>query len=386
MVDRTHLYRHLVESWGWSIILLGYRSKIPTKGESPKLRAIEKRSLQSVIDWRGNLGVMGGEISQVVIVDLDSDRSVQWAREALPETPLIQTTNKGQHWFYRLPNGLEVRPKVKVPIEGHEGLEIDLRGEESYVVGPWCLHPDGGLYEPVGDWLTVDLADVPELPEVLHPAPEVRQERIVRFTPPPMPSEMDQLERRLRNCLDKCSPSIEGQGGQNVLFSTICWVLDIGWGDVNLISRCVADWDAANSSPPWGAAYVRDMVERCVARFWSGYCDPLRPSEFKQRPTYYAPTKLTIERFMDEYEHDPKRGSTRGRVDGIPSATAATGDRGNEPPDPGPQKNVYSPVPLDTLSRLLREIPGSHSHRMVRAALPVHSDHSRPIPTEIPRV
>lgn len=376
MVNRAHLYRHLVENWGWSIILLGYRSKIPTKGESPKLRAIEKRHIQSVIDWRGNLGVMGGEIGGVVIVDLDSDRSVQWARETLPETPLIQTTNKGQHWFYRLPVGLEVRPKVKVPIEGHEGLEIDLRGEESYVVGPWCIHPDGGLYEPVGDWLTVDLADVPELPKVLHPAPEVRPAGKIVFlhrSKTVFAGERQRLQSRLEAYLSKCDPSIEGQGGQNVLFSTICRVLDIGWGDTDLISRCVADWDAANSSPPWGQDYVRDMVSRCVQRFWSGHCEPLKASDYKPRPTYHAPSKLKIEEFLKNERRletitaKPFEGRSGERVESDPGAGGHGGLAGSE----------------CTLSRLLREIPGVYPRRKLdRASLPVHPNNSRPVSEE----
>ena len=368
MIDRTKIYRHIVENFGWSVILLGWRSKVPTKGESPKFRAMDRRTIESVADWSGNLGIMGGRVSGIVIVDLDSDRSVEWARNTLCETPLIQTTHKGEHWFYRLPEGLEVRPRVKIEVPGVDGLEVDIRGEESYVVGPWSVHPSGAVYQPKSDWTSLSIVDVPELPKILYPpAVTVDPRRIMSIVTkrPPMGGERQRIETRLRAYLDKCQPSVKGQGGQQTMFSTICRVLDIGWGDRSIIARCVGDWDARNSSPPWGQSAIEKMVDRCLERFWTGACSPLQ--HYEEKITFFTPSILRIEEFINNGNHQTtvaKHTATNPFED----------NRRTIQGDTGAARDGSPPRFVSNLSSLLGQIPGANPARVERASLPIHGD------------
>ena len=355
MNSRTPLYTHLIEQFGWSIIRLGFRSKVPIKGESPLYHSIEKHDLKTVLDHYGNLGIMGGEISGIVIVDLDSYRSVKWAQNNLPETPLRQCTHKGEHWIYRLPPEIKIGPKVGKEIPGEEGLKIDLRGETSYAVGPYGLHPDGGLYEPMTDWTKVDLADVPELPKVLHPEPEPpRQENVLRLVTrrQPVLNERDRLRDRLDFFLSRyAKPSIEGQEGQCALFHAVCSALSPGWGDEHLIADCIARWDQAYSVPPWGREVTDKMVNRCLSRFWNGECLPFKGDFPEDEPKHYKPSESQVRSFLNEYYETG--------VDGLPAANPQRPDRGGSPTHPGPPRDGDSARIVGHLRRLLREIPGS---------------------------
>lgn len=109
--------------------------------------------------WRqwpnANVGIVTGRISDLVVLDIDSEQGREYARgRHLPQTP-VASTGRGWHYYYRHP-GFEVRNFAKrVP-------GIDLRGDGGYVLAPPSLHPSGRHYE----WLIPpeqsDLAPMPE--------------------------------------------------------------------------------------------------------------------------------------------------------------------------------------------------------------------------------
>jgi hypothetical protein len=64
----------------------------------------------------------------------------------LPETPWRTKTGRGEHWFYRLPDGW-APPTGPLPYKGQ------LQAAGRYVVAPGSIHPDTGrAYEAHGDW------------------------------------------------------------------------------------------------------------------------------------------------------------------------------------------------------------------------------------------
>jgi len=88
-----------------------------------------------------NVGVVCGKVSNLIVIDIDSDEA-QVAYEALepPTTPCVRTA-KGRHYYYRFPDS-ELRNRVRVG-----EVALDVRGEGGYVVGPGSLHESGITYE-----------------------------------------------------------------------------------------------------------------------------------------------------------------------------------------------------------------------------------------------
>jgi hypothetical protein len=90
------------------------------------------------------LAIICGAASGIVVADLDDASAVAWAHANLPETPWRTRTSRGEHWFYRYPT--QALPPDPPPWAGQ------LQSNGRYVVAPGSLHPDGHVYECLGDW------------------------------------------------------------------------------------------------------------------------------------------------------------------------------------------------------------------------------------------
>ncbi len=159
-----------------SLVVLAPRAKEPPPGSSwtaaqvmrTRLPVLE-RQLEAQGDEAG-LAIVCGPVSGIVAVDLDDAEAVVWAQKHLPTTPWRTKTGRGEHWFYRLPDGWE--PPTTLPYKGQ------LQAAGRYVVAPGSIHPQtGGQYEAVGDWQQPKQA-LPEFRnEWLLDAEELRRRR-----------------------------------------------------------------------------------------------------------------------------------------------------------------------------------------------------------------
>jgi hypothetical protein len=165
---------------GCNVIPLRPGDKTPAIGWKPmqSTRLIERdwdevdRYLHS---WWGNedhgLGVVTGAVSEIVVVDVDSDD----ARELVERTcgwPRTVTTKtaKGAHLWFRHP-GEATRNGVR-----RAESALDVRGDGGYVVVPPSVHPSGFEYRWTvspftfsgGMWPPIVLPD--ELHQLLWPA------------------------------------------------------------------------------------------------------------------------------------------------------------------------------------------------------------------------
>ena len=92
-----------------------------------------------------NIGIVCGAVSGLVALDVDGPEGAETleALEAelgpLPET-IEALTGKGRHMYFKHPGG-RVRPSA-----GALGPGMDVRGDDSYVVGPGSLHHTGRRY------------------------------------------------------------------------------------------------------------------------------------------------------------------------------------------------------------------------------------------------
>ncbi len=142
-----------------SLVVLSPRSKEPPPGSSWTSAQVTRTRLPVLdrqLDEQGDeagLAIVCGPVSGIVAVDLDDESAVAWAHAHLPETPWRTRTGRGEHWFYRLPEGWA--PPAKLPYKGQ------LQAAGRYVVAPGSIHPDTGrVYEAHGDW-TRPRSDLP---------------------------------------------------------------------------------------------------------------------------------------------------------------------------------------------------------------------------------
>ncbi|RMF99895.1 MAG: hypothetical protein D6726_12215 [Nitrospirae bacterium] len=137
-------------------------SKTPllTWSKYQKKQATEKEAMKWFENWpMMNIGIVTGQVSGIVVVDLDSNEAMKMAeKNGLLDTAVVRT-GKGAHAYFRYPEGKRITNTVRL-----NGLEIDIRGDGGYVVAPPSLHWNGNEYR----WLKgkelwkKDLAMLPE--------------------------------------------------------------------------------------------------------------------------------------------------------------------------------------------------------------------------------
>ncbi len=134
---------------GWSILPLGAREKRPLVGWQPL--QISRATAEQVSDWfsrwpDANIGVVTGEISGLIVLDIDPKHGGDASFDRLeqqfgrfPATIEATTGGGGRHLYFAHPGGV---------IRNRAGLAqgIDLRGDGGYVVAPPSIHMSGRPY------------------------------------------------------------------------------------------------------------------------------------------------------------------------------------------------------------------------------------------------
>ena len=143
---------------GLSLTLLKPGSKEPVRERWTRAQqhrtSPERLLLALAAQPDANLAIVCGEISNIVVVDLDSADAVTWARRSLPETPIKTRTARGEHWFFRWPGPVKNQRRLR-------GADADIKADGGYVVAPGSLHPTGVVYEALGAWTPDVFARVP---------------------------------------------------------------------------------------------------------------------------------------------------------------------------------------------------------------------------------
>lgn len=141
MLDQALKYLDL----GWSIIPVEPKGKNPIKGFLWKKYQTEKPTETEVRDWfkqfpDANIGIITGQISGLIVVDIDGDKGKTSALSLEMPSTIIAETGRGFHYFYKS-NGSPISNKVGI-FDG-----IDIRGDGGYVVAPPSIHASGKIYQ-----------------------------------------------------------------------------------------------------------------------------------------------------------------------------------------------------------------------------------------------
>lgn len=143
---------------GLSLTLLKPGSKEPVRERwtpAQRHRTSPERLLVALaMQPEANLAIVCGEVSNIVVVDLDSSDAARWAQEHLAATPIKTKTARGEHWFFRWPGPVKNQRRLR-------GVDADVKADGGYVVAPGSLHPTGVLYEALGAWTADVFAQLP---------------------------------------------------------------------------------------------------------------------------------------------------------------------------------------------------------------------------------
>jgi hypothetical protein len=134
---------------GWSVLPVRARDKRPLIAWEALQAA--RPSANDLNDWfqrwpDANIGIVTGEISNLVVVDIDpmhgGDHSIERLQQRfgpLPPTVESKTGGGGRHLYFAHPGNF---------CRNRAGLAqgIDLRGDGGYVVAPPSVHPNGQRY------------------------------------------------------------------------------------------------------------------------------------------------------------------------------------------------------------------------------------------------
>lgn len=146
---------------GWMIVPIPYREKGPKiKGWQNLRVSPETVPFTGLRDGRDNLGLLMGEPSKLVCVDLDCEAARLLAPMFLPATDCVHGRGEkpATHWFYAVENPPKTE-KWNIPktanVETHHSVELLSTGAQ-VVVGP-SVHPSGDIYEDItGDPTEID--------------------------------------------------------------------------------------------------------------------------------------------------------------------------------------------------------------------------------------
>jgi hypothetical protein len=155
--DTLNTARVLVERYGRSVIPLRPNGKRPSASWKPYQH--RHPTAQELDDWfasgRANIGIVTGEISGLVVIDIDGPVGEAALRDVeVPRTVAVETPRPGRHLYFKHPgryvhNGANLLPG------------IDVRGDGGYVVAP-PSRVDGTPYAYIDMPKDVELARLPE--------------------------------------------------------------------------------------------------------------------------------------------------------------------------------------------------------------------------------
>ncbi len=146
MLEWAKYYR---DKMGWSVIPIVKGDKKPLVAwqEYQTRKATDEELKQWFKNDNVNIGIVTGKISNLAVVDIDTEEGMQEIIKYIPDstvTPTVSTPKGGQHLYFTMPD-VELRNNARA-IPG-----CDLRAEGGYVVAPPSFNGNGKQYNWVID-------------------------------------------------------------------------------------------------------------------------------------------------------------------------------------------------------------------------------------------
>ncbi len=201
-----------------------------------------------------NIAVATGALSEVVVVDADSQAGLRFCTRRLPHTPWQTQTSRGFHLFYRHP-GVRVPNSARLHTQAGD-LAVDVRGDGGYVIAPGSRHSSGLPYIAAGDW-SVPLSGIPRFWPGWLRAP-----RIGNSPPQRPPSAAVDLLDRGRLYLNAVPVPEVGCGSDSTTLRVACRLVR-GFGLSPADTEALI-WEWAGNRPGWTRDWVASKVQNAI--------------------------------------------------------------------------------------------------------------------------
>jgi len=262
---------------GLSVIPLKPNSKMPDLDSWEQFQTTRPTE-DDLRVWFGNgelrnIGIVLGRVSGVAVIESDTPKAESWCKDNLDATPMQTRSARGVHRYYRRPPMAEVIPSK---IRTTSGLEIEVKRDGQYVVGPGSVHPSGHIYTEIGTWPTT-LNDLPLLPVDL------------------MFGEAGSTSTKRAEPL----PQTLSQGSRNdLLFREGCKLRRLGW-DAEEIATALKGVNDQRCDPPLGASEVEGIARSCCR---------YQPAQDTFPTTEAGDAEFFASCFADHVRYDHRRG------------------------------------------------------------------------------
>jgi hypothetical protein len=246
----TALPREVTEASarGWRLFPVAVSGKSPLVKGWPKAATIDLVQLEAWADLcrACNWGMATGTPSGLVVIDVDgaegraSLADLERQGLTLPATLTVTTgrTDGGEHRYYRLPAGVDIRNDQS----GKIGAHIDVRGTGGFVVYPPSIHASGKHYRFIDP--SAPVADLPGW---------VIERLTVR---PPIPS-----------ATAHASPQAVERGSRTNTLVSLAGTMQRRGMSLEAIEAALLAENAAKCSPPLLDAKVRGIARDIPARY-----------------------------------------------------------------------------------------------------------------------
>ena len=148
-------------------------SVIPTqKNKKPYIKWTEfqhrKATVEEIRQWWGKwpnamIGIVTGQISDLFVVDCDTEEGYKSIKKILPDTlimPTARTPRGGWHFYFQYPTDLNLPSKAEI-IPG-----VDIRGKGGYIIAAPSMNGNGKGYEWL-DGLSLPEVALPQIPDAI---------------------------------------------------------------------------------------------------------------------------------------------------------------------------------------------------------------------------
>lgn len=238
--------RAYVEDYGFSILPIGENKKPLRQWKAFQTRQPTREEWEG---WpRENLAIVTGQVSNIVVVDCESQADARWFWDNKGQTRMIVQTPRGFHLYFRWP-GTPVRNAIRV------AGRYDIRGDRGYVLAPPSIK-QGKRYRW---WWPACVMNGSLLPTF----------RLEWGPPPRLPPPLSPLDAILRPASPAAQRklaettqlrAISGCGGHNVTYRVACLLREAGLGRAEALSELQA-WNRTNADPPWSDRELEHKID-----------------------------------------------------------------------------------------------------------------------------
>lgn len=202
-----------------------------------------------------NVAIATGSRSNLLVLDIDprnggdgSLAALEKSHCALPRDYVVETSDRGLHYYFRLPDGLSI--PCSVLADG-----IDIKCEGGYVMAPPSIHPSGHRYRRQGsgdvpaapDWLVMKLLQKAGAQAHAGDGPTINVDEL---------HVSDDIKRRIRQGVPKGQRSNKGYGAIRAM-------VNAGHSDDEIISIMMnPDYGISQKPRQNGLTWLKGEVAR----------------------------------------------------------------------------------------------------------------------------